>query len=179
MDISMENLLNNLGEGAWLFDPHDNDQPMGFITKLTNSDRYQYHIAWYHDSKVIPPTSHCYTTSNLTKNLQPSYDPSKSRHPSQWVPVYFTFLEKHYPNIADNHRARIRFFNLPTSVLENPNAQTIKALYHYILNEIPSLRNTYKNSKQILDMIIKQYPYKEPSEREEASTCCACCCLNR
>jgi hypothetical protein len=142
--------------GAWLLDLNDETLPLGFITKGPD-DRHEYLIEWYYDEKDAAPKRSFYTSSDLFKKLRPSYNPNDCRSKIPWVPVYPDFVDKNYPNIYENHLFRNSVLLLPKSITKRPTARIIKALYAYILHEKPSLRNDYKNSKEILDMIVEKY----------------------
>lgn len=160
----MKDLLSQLKEGTWLFDPMDNVQPLGFVTR-SDDKKYPYLITWYNDEETAALSKQTYSASHLIKNLQPSYNTAKYKRPTQWVPVYTDFVEKHYPNILKHHIERTDCFALPSSIIDKPDAQTIKALYNYLLEKVPSLRTIYKDSKEIVDAIVNYYSQKTPEQK--------------
>lgn len=168
---NMAELVRRLEKGAWLFDPQSNEQPLGFVTKNKGIDgQNTYLILWYYNSKTNTPVRVTYKFYDLVKYLQPSYAPYLCSRPIQWIPVYPNFVKEHYPKIFENHTTRNSIFHLPEQLLQRPDAKTIKALYHYILKEIPSLHNTYKTGEELLDMIVKKYE-QESSQGKKANPC--------
>lgn len=104
---NMTELVRQLAEGAWLFDPQSDNQPLGFVTKnKDNNDQKPYLILWYYNNKTDTPVRVTYEFCDLVKYLQPSYAPYLCTRPIQWIPVYPNFVKEHYPKILENHIAR-------------------------------------------------------------------------